>query len=194
MDMHVRGAGDLSNARLQLPGDLVIRLCIAAGYLHIDWRRQTEIQNLISNVGGFKEEHYFRKFFVQTLAESLGIDFTGLVLGCERNQNVAVARSDGSIVAESQVETAVGQSDIVQNGIQFLAWYNASDLPLDVGKDHFGFLDPGSSRRARMQADLTGIDGGKEIASNQKNQPERTKREDHKAEERRSAVFESPVE
>ena len=55
---------------------------------------------------------------LQALAQTVGVVGGGTVLlAFERNQNVAVAHADGRAVAERQVEAAVGNADVVDNGV-----------------------------------------------------------------------------
>ncbi len=49
----------------------------------------------------------------------------------QRNQNVSVAVAVSDAVAEGQVDTRIRQSDIVENGVEFLRWNRFANLILD---------------------------------------------------------------
>ena len=61
-----------------------------------------------------------------------------------------------------------------------------ADLLFNRGEDHFSFFDARAGRRAGVQPDLSGIDGGKEIASHQIDQAQRTDRENQETGQHRS--------
>ena len=183
--MHIRRAGNAGNLFRQLLRDFIIRCGVAPGHLHVDGRRQAEIQNLIGDIGRFEKHHQIGESFVQPLAELLGIDLSGGVLRLQGNQDFAVAHADGRTVAESQIEAAIRQADIVENGIQLARSNHAAYLILDIGEDHLRTFDTGAGWSSRMQPDLPGINGGEEIAAHQVHQAERSKRKNQEAGEHR---------
>src|SRR5581483_3281126 len=113
MDVDVGGAGNAGDLPLELLRDLVVSGGVAADYLHVDGRGKAEVQNLVGDVGGFKEEGHIREALMQALAELIEIEGGGAVLfGIQGNEDVAIGGADGGAVAEGKVEAAVGDADV----------------------------------------------------------------------------------
>ncbi len=85
MNMDVGGAWNSCDARLKLLGNLEVWSGIAACHLHVNRGRQAEVENLIGDICRFEEDHRIGEFFMQPLAEPIGVKRGGRVFGLERN-------------------------------------------------------------------------------------------------------------
>ena len=105
-----------------LPRDLVIRRRVARHHLHVDGRRQAEIQNLVGDVGRLEEEHHVGELLVQALAQPVGVLRGGAVIF--RFSEIRMSPSldaERRAVAERQVEAAVGNPDVVDDVLDLRA-------------------------------------------------------------------------
>ena len=115
-------------------GDLVIAR-IAAHHLQIDRRGQAEVQDLVGDIGRLEEKRDLRKFLVQVLAQLDGVLGGGaMVVGLERDQDIAVAGSQRGDIAEGQVETAEWDADVIDDGVDFARGNDVADFIVDFGK------------------------------------------------------------
>src|ERR1019366_3933859 len=124
--------GRAGNAR-HLFSDLTRQRVIGGGvtrqHLDIDGGRQSKIQNLIGDIGGFKEKDHVGKLLVEAPAQAVGVLGGGAVLiGFERNQDVAVRDAERRVVAEGQVKAAIGDSNVVDDVGDFLGWHHLANL------------------------------------------------------------------
>ena len=85
------------------------------------------------------------------------------VLLFQRDQNLAVHRTDGRGVAERDVDAAVGQADIVEHDLDLIVADDLADRRLDLGEIALGLLEPAARGRADVQAHLPGVDLRKEV-------------------------------
>src|ERR1019366_2409872 len=101
--------GDLTRQRVIGDG-------VARQHLDINGSRQSKIQDLIGDVGGFKEKDHVGELLVEAFAQAAGVLGGGAVLiGFEGNQDVAVAHTERRVVAEGEIEAAIGDSNVVDN-------------------------------------------------------------------------------
>ena len=181
--------------RFQLARDLVIGRDVAAHHLHVDGRGQPEVENLVGDVGGLEEEGDIRKLSVEPFAQPVGILRRGaVVFRLERNQDVAVAHAQRGIVAVSQVESAVGEPDVVDDGIHF-----AGGMVLRISrsirtKSSLTLFQARPRRGARVQPHLPGIHRGEEVAADKTGQAQRAGDENRESGQHRSPMAEAPVE
>ena len=193
--MHVGGARDVADAARKLLRDAITRGGIAAHHLQVDGRGDAEIQNLVGDVGGFPEERDVGKLLVQVLAQAVRVFGDGsVILRLERNQDIAVIRTDVGAVAVRQADAAEGDADVIQDGIDLRGRNHAPDFGLDIGEAHLALLYPRAHRQAGVQAHLSGIDRGKEIAADERDQRHRADHEDTETGQHQGAVIERPVQ
>ena len=160
----------------------------------IDGRGQAEVENLVGDVGGAEEERDAGEIPAEALAQHLLIFGGGSVaLVLKRDENVAIADADGGAVAVGEIEAAIGQADVIDDGVDFAGGQGGADIALDIGEIYFGLFDARADGRAGVQAHLAGIDGGKEIAADEIDEPERAEGKDHEAGEDGLAVVERPI-
>ena len=128
---------------------------------------------------------------MQALAQLVGVLRGGTVLfRVEGDQNIAVGHAERGVIAEGQVEAAVRNADVVDDGIDLPRRDHFADLALDVGEDHLGLLQARAGRSARVQAHLAGIHRGEEIAADQRSQAKRCR--DEEAERIRAPARDGP--
>src|SRR5579871_5450502 len=192
--MHIGCAWDSSDLLGQLLRNLIVWSSFTPGHLYVDGRRQAEVQNLIGDVGSFKEHRYVRKTLMQPFAKPFGVNLRGSMILFQRDQDFTVANADRRAISEGEVKAAVRQANIVEDGVQFVGRDHASNFVLDVGEDHFRALDARAGGSARMQPDLTGIHRRKEIATDEIHQAQRPKGKNRESRQHGAAMIQSPIE
>ena len=122
-----------------------------------------EIQNLVHDVGGLEEELQLRKALWQLAPEIGHMLRRRRVLFIERDKDFAVHRPDRRRVGERDVNSAIGQADIVEDDIDLIIADDVADGAFDFREIALRFLDLRARRRADMQAHLPGIDLREEV-------------------------------
>src|SRR5205807_5805734 len=95
MDVDIHSARNLRNLLLQLLGYTIVFRLVAAYYLHVNGRSQPEIQDLVGNVGGGKEECLIGKFINKGCPQLAHIALGGMMVLLEGDQDVPIAGSNG---------------------------------------------------------------------------------------------------
>ena len=168
---------------------------IAADHLQIDRSRQAEIQNLIGDVGGLKEEHHVGKLLAEPLAELyFVIAHRAVILAVQRNRNFAVGGGNVRDIALCEAAPGVRNSDVVQNRIDFAGGKSIADFLLDVGKAKFGLFDsrPGALRACSRSVPAS--TSGKKSWPTIRNSPREPNENSRNAEENRRAMPQRKVE
>src|ERR1017187_8519623 len=195
VNVDVGRAGNARHFFRDLTSQLIIDGGIAAYHLNIDRGRQSEIQDLVGDVGGFEEEDHVGKLRVEALAQSGGVIGGGAVLfGSERNQDVAVGDAERRAVSEGEIETAGGDADVVDDVLDFLGRHHLADFVFDGGEDLLGFFDAGAGGRARVETHGAGIHRRKEIASDQRRKAQGAGDKQEEAAQHRQAVIHAPAQ
>jgi len=126
---------------------------------------------LRDDVRGLKEKLHagilLRKDVAQ-LVDVLGGTFAAFLL--ELHQDFGVGSADGSGVAVAQVNSAVRQADVVQDGYQFVLRNDLSNGLVDLIREASGFLDAQAGAGAHVQSDLAGVHFGEKVAAEKKHQ------------------------
>src|SRR5207302_5924459 len=91
----------------------------------------------------------------------------------ELNQNFRVRRADGAGVAVREIDAAVGQTDVVQNGDEFVLGNRFTNGLIDLIDQASGFFNAQAGACAHVKADLAGVDAREEIAT--ENQSDRAR-------------------
>ncbi len=83
----------------------------------------------------------------------------------ERDQDLAVHRADGGGIAEGDVDTAIGQADVVEHHADLVVADELADGRFDLGEVFLGGLDARTWRGTDVQAHLASVDLGEEVAA-----------------------------
>ena len=194
LEADVDGPGNGRDAPHEVAGDLLV-LRVAPDDLHVDRRRQSEVQDLPDDVGGLEEEHQFREPFAQDRAQAGDVlQGRAVALRIEGDENLPVGRRDDRRVAERQVHSAPRDTDVVDDHLDLVGRDGLADHRFDLGVARFRLLDAGSGGRADVQAELSGVDRGEEVHTQQREQGERGEREPHECADDEPPVVQPPVE
>ena len=170
VQVHVDGARNASHAGGDLQRDLVRRLLVVAGDLHVDRRRQPEVQDLADDVRRLEEEGHAGKLPRQRFPQRLHPAGGRLVtLRIQRDEDLTVCCAEGHAVREGEVDR-LGLADVVDHGGDLAVRNDPADRRLDGGEDLLGLLDTGARRRPHVQPELARIHGGEEVASDERQQ------------------------
>src|SRR6476619_3279830 len=91
MQADVNRARNLLHPPLDLTRDCIVRLVGKTGDLNVDWRRQTEIQNLADDIRRLEVETQLREALREFPTQRLHvIRSRPVMVGLERNENLAV--------------------------------------------------------------------------------------------------------
>src|SRR5258708_2589005 len=174
-------------------GDLIILRLAPADDLDVDGGRQTEVQNLADDVRGLEEELHAREpggqFFAQLFDVFGGGPMFFLV---QRNQNFRVRGADTACRAVGVVDRAVGQADVVENRDQFFRRNLLPDRILHFITEPGRFFDSQPRASAHMHAKGAGIDFGKEVLAQEKDESQRQKAEAEEAGNENPAMLHGP--
>ena len=105
---------------------------------------------------------------MQPFAQAVRVDRRRAVFLLQRNQDVAIGGADRRGVAKRQVGAAEGNPDVVDDRVDFALRNGLPDFVLDRGEVNLGLFQAGSRGRARVQAHLSRIHRGEEIAADQR--------------------------
>ena len=83
----------------------------------------------------------------------------------QRYQDFGIGRAYCATRTVGQIDTAVGNSHVVQNPLQFLRGNEAADGVFHAVAQCCGFFHPHARGTANMQTDLSGVDFGKQIGT-----------------------------
>ena len=110
----------------------------------------------------------------------------------ERNQNLAVGRTERHAIGERQIVAAVGQPDVVENVGQLLARDDAPNGFLHSGESLLGFFNARAAGAADVQADLPGVHLREEIRADQRiKQARRSRRTSDETDQHQLAMRQS---
>ena len=161
--VHIGRAGNLRDGLFDLVRNLVA-LRVASRHLNVDRRRNPEIQNLANDVRRREKELHVRKIAVQFLAQDVHVLRSRLVLWSERDQNFAVRLTDGSVVAESEINSARRQTDVIKHVVYFVRRNHLANGATDLIKALLRRFEPCSSWCTHVQSELSGVHRRKKIA------------------------------
>src|SRR5258708_32177185 len=153
-------------------GHHVSALLVCAGEGDVDRGRSAKIQNLRDDVRGAKEKLraglLLRKEVAQ-LVDVLGGTFAAFLL--ELYQDFGVGSADGSGVAVAEVNSAVRQADVVQDGYQFVLRNDLSNGLVDLIREASGFLAAQAGAGAHAEPGLAGVHVGENSARRKSTPP-----------------------
>src|SRR6185295_15722497 len=163
--VHVRvdRAGDLLDLLGQLGGERVVGGQVRAAELHVDRRRQAEVEDLRDDVGRLHEEldagEPPGELRAQQGRELLG----GAVALLQRHQDLAVERADGAGVAVGEVDARVGHAEVVEDGVQLAGRDQRADLGRGAGGGGGGGGEGRAGGGGEVRAGLAGVGGREEV-------------------------------
>src|SRR6267143_4099943 len=158
-------AGNLFHPRLDLACDCIIGLLGVTGDLDVDWRGQTEIQNLADDVCRLEIEAQLRKARRELLAHRLHIRRSRSTMpGFKRDKNLAVRGTDRGVITKGEVD-ALRYADIVDNRGKIARWHDFPDQVLNARKNLLAFLKPFTRGRIDVETELTSINRREKVAA-----------------------------
>ena len=172
LDAQVGDAGHRADALEQIGGVGVVGFLIVADHLHVDRRRQAEIEDLRDDVGRQERECGAGKFLRQDGAQPLDVVGGRCVIFLQADQRVAVLRADGAGVLIGHVDAGERQADIVDDIVELIGRNDAAHGLFDQIEQAGGFLDAGAGLGADMHQDLPGIDRRKEVLAQERPEAE----------------------
>ena len=149
----------------QLGGKGAVALQVIADDLHVDGCRQSEVQDLGDDVHRQLIERHPRKALGEDGPETLDVGGGGVVLRRQGHLNVGVRWPDRCRVRISQVDAAVGKSDVVDDRDQLVPGNDLPEGVVDLVAETGNLLDPRPGVSAHVNFELAAVDRGKEVLS-----------------------------
>ena len=140
-----------------------VRRGVRPGDLHVDRRGQAEIQYLADDVRRQELELRGGVGGREPFAQLALIILQGGVLLREVDEDVGIARAHRRRGAVREVDAAVGQTEVVDDGGDLARLDDLADRLFHLIAQNGGFLDARAGGRAQMQLDLPAVDGREEI-------------------------------
>jgi len=172
VDVDVDSAGNLRDLFGELGGEVEVGGFVA-GDLEVDGSGQTEVENLVGDVGRGEEEVAVGELLLEVVAQDACVTLGVFAAGLEGDEDVAIAVGDGGRVAEGEVDAAVGQADVVEDEVDAVGGDLGADFLLDGGEVLFGVLEAHALRRIDVQLHLAGVDVREEVAADEEDHGER---------------------
>ena len=171
VDVNIDGAGNHGDFALNFLGDPVAGGGIAGDNLNVDGSGKAEIQDLVGDVGGLKEEDFVGKALPEHAADgALGFFGGAVFFGIKGDEDLAIGRADGGVIAPCEGEGGVGQADIVGDAGNLAGLKSLADGLFHAAENAFGLFDARAFGGAHMEANLAGIDVGEEVGSDDQEQ------------------------
>src|SRR4029077_17105754 len=191
---NVNRARNLFHPRLDLTRDCIVRLIGKTGDLDVDWRRQTEIQNLADDVCRLEIETQLRKTFGEFLPQRFHICRSRpAMIGLERDENLAVGLTDRGVITKGEID-ALRYADVVQYQCQ-IRWRNdVANGFFHIRENLLALFQPRSGRCVDVQTKLARINSWEKIASDDRQNRERAANENKKQDENAQSVLQGPGE
>src|SRR5437879_3677671 len=164
--MYVGSPGNMPHPSGDLLSDRIIRLLIIADDLHVDGRRNTEVQDLCDDVSGLEKELHTRETPRQEFPQMpRQVGCWLMLLGIQCNQNLSIARADRPVGTIRLVDAGIRQPNVVENGLQLSLRNFCAQRVLDLIAQTSCLLDPQSGTSANVQPQQPCIHLGKEVLS-----------------------------
>src|SRR6202022_1883213 len=135
---------------------------IAARDLHVDHRRQPEVQNLTDDICGLEVALYVWIVSREHLANLVLVDRGRAMARLELNQDIGILRGDAVGLIESEV---IGdrQTDVVADALQLVGRDHRPNPALDVVVDLLAALDTRTGWGTNVKTHHARVDARKEI-------------------------------
>ena len=157
MHVQVDDAGNLAHAGEQRGRDRAAGLAVSAEHLHVDRRRQAEVQDLRHDVGRQEGERHAREARVQHDAQIVHVAFARLVVAPQADQDVRVGRANRGRSAVSQVDAAGRTADVVDDRAEMLGRHALADDPIHFLAESGRLLETCAGRRAEVKPELAAV-------------------------------------
>ncbi len=193
MQMHIHRSGNRRNLLRQLRRELIIPR-IVPNHLQINRCRQAKVQDLVRHVRRRKEERRPRKLRAQISTQNPRIPLRILRSRLQRNLNIAIRVRDRRRPAEREVNSAVRQSNIIQDQLHSVRRNLRPDLLLDRRKILLRILQPQPRRRIHMQLHLPRVHIRKEVLANEERQRQAHDHQQRKQSQGDRRMFQAPVQ
>src|ERR1700687_6239607 len=170
LDPKIGGSGDISHFREQ--GVRVAPVCfqIVSDDLNIKRGGQSEIENLPDHVGGQESERNARELFRKRQTKLVNVVGGRMMLDGQTHKNVGVRAAHRRGIAVGEIDTAVGQANVVNHVLNFTRGDLAANRPLDLIAKVGGLFNAHSGGSTHMKLERSGINAGKEVAAQPGNQ------------------------
>src|SRR6185369_12179495 len=132
LHMDIDCTGNVTHAVGDLLSYGVVAGIVGTGELDIDGSRSSEVENLGNDVSRLEEELDARKLSRQFATKLADVLFGRLVLFVESHEDLGIGGADGAGVAVGQIDSAVGQTDVVENRLCFALRNVAPDFLFDL--------------------------------------------------------------
>ena len=163
LDAQVGGAGYMLDLVQQLFGNGPVAVHISADDLDIDGSRQAEVEDLRDHVDGQRVEGDAGEAVVQDIAQLLHVGVGGAMLLGELHRDVGIGGTDGSGVGVRGIQTAVGKSDVVDDGVDFVLGDGLANGVVDLIAEIGDIFNTRAGVGAEVNLELAAVDGGKEV-------------------------------
>src|ERR1700735_5585536 len=117
-----------------------------------------------------------------------------MVLLIQRYKDLSVKGSDIRSKTEGEIDGILRQTDIVKHQIQLVGRNHLANLLLHPAEEHRCLLDASAVHGADMQPNLPGVDSGKEILTDERQQQECGRHDGGAGDEGRAAMLKESVQ
>ena len=172
LDAQIGDAGHRADALQQIGGISIAGVPIRADDLHVDWRRQAEIEDLRDDVRRQERKGGARELLRQHGAQLFDIIRCRSMAFLQGYQHIGICGADRAAIAVGHVDAAVRQPDVIDDIVHLAGRDDLADGLLSKIAQTRRLLDPGSRRGADMHENLTRIDGGEKVLAEERRQSE----------------------
>ena len=152
MNVDVGRARNLRDPGGDLARDFVIGGGVAAHHLQVDGRGQAEIQDLVGDIGGFKEKDHVGELLVEAFAKAVGVFGGGAVLPGLREIRMSPSLTPSvGLSPKARLKPPLGMPMLSMMFSISFGRYDLADFVFDLGEDLLRSFR-GACRRARGRA------------------------------------------
>src|ERR1700722_4670721 len=170
LNAYVHRPGNLAKFVHQTRSHFPVFDLIAANYLDVKRRGQTEIDRLAHNVRRQKIKCRPGKIVVQAEPQAPHILGRGPMSLIQRDQDVRVIRPGDAAVTVAKVNPRIRQTNVIKDAVEFFR----GDLTANVGFDLInllgGLLDAGTAPSPRVQTERSRVNRREKILAEKRNE------------------------
>src|SRR5712692_3985053 len=182
LNVDIYRAGNVTELAGEFFPDKIISALIHAGDFHVDGRGSAEIQNLRHDVRRLKKELHAGKTLRKLFAQFVDVRASGPAAHfLQLDKKFRVGAPDSAGVAVGEVDAAVRQADIVENGGELVLRDGFANDAVNLVGEARRFLNAQACACAHVQANLSGVNLRKEIAAENSDEQDRETAESQKA-------------
>ena len=163
LNARVGGAGNIPDLIKYALGEGAVAIEVWADDLDIDGRGQTEVQNLRHNVHRQHIKRHAGILADQHGAQALDVGRGGMVVLAQLHLDVGVGRADGRRGRVGQVQSRVGQPNVIDDRDHFAGRNILADGGVDVIAEQSRLLDSRPGAGTHVNLELPGVHRGEEI-------------------------------